>query len=487
MPVVHLVRQYCCVYLTLTTAALNISASSAIAIFLRPLSSRLPTYPSNIYISSIGSTYLEARKTTRRTMSRSNTTRAKKHPSSSAEYEESKNGGFPIPAWFNRERMRVLSSATYDSAAKATSKEKEKNPCCVVYWMQRDMRVEDNWALLYADYLAREVYRTPLRVVYAFSTRKSTRRHVNFLLGGLSRVEDGLHSLNIPIKAIHVDQLCGYLSSKPVSAAALVTDFSPLKDPVSKTANVVSELAGISDRIPVIQIDAHNVIPCWFVSDKKEVGARTLRPKINKLLPQFMTEFPTIKSYGGTDESASSVSYVPINWAEESAKYITTDESVPSVKWAQPGTKAGMDKFKHWLHSSGFKQFAEKRNNPTIPNVISNLSPWLNHGHISFQRLALTVRALNKYSNSTAAYLEEGIVRRELSDNFCFHNQDYDSLAGAANWARESLELHATDEREYIYSLEEFTQAKTHDDLWNAAQLQLVQEGKMHGFLRMVS
>mmetsp|Transcript_27915 Transcript_27915/g.43341 ORF Transcript_27915/g.43341 Transcript_27915/m.43341 type:complete len:328 (+) Transcript_27915:958-1941(+) len=202
-----------------------------------------------------------------------------------------------------------------------------------------------------------------------------------------------------------------------------------------------------------------------------------------------MTEFPVVRPYvvndTGVNLLSTASSCAPVEWVAECAKYITIDESVPAVKWAQPGTKAGMDKFKTWLKSGGFKHFAEKRNDPTNPNIISNLSPWLNHGHISFQRLALTVRALNKYPNSTAAYLEEGIVRRELSDNFCFYNQDYDSLAGAANWARESLELHSSDEREFLYSLEDFTQAKTHDDLWNAAQLQLVEEGKMHGFLRM--
>jgi len=130
--------------------------------------------------------------------------------------------------------------------------------------------------------------------------------------------------------------------------------------------------------------------------------------------------------------------------------------------------------------------FSEKRNDPTLPNVISNLSPWINYGHVSFQRLALTVRAISKYPDSKASYLEEGIVRRELSDNFVFYTPDvYDSLDAAAGWARESLELHSADPREFIYTKDQFIAAETHDDLWNAAQLQLVEEGKMHGFLRM--
>lgn len=84
-----------------------------------------------------------------------------------------------------------------------------------------------------------------------------------------------------------------------------------------------------------------------------------------------------------------------------------------------------------------------------------------------------------------AAYLEEAIVRRELSDNFCFYNEHYDSLKGCTNWAQKTLDDHRKDKREYLYSLEEFENAKTYDDLWNSAQIQLTKDGKMHGFLRM--
>lgn len=98
--------------------------------------------------------------------------------------------------------------------------------------------------------------------------------------------------------------------------------------------------------------------------------------------------------------------------------------------------------------------------------------------------MALDVRALKKHSNGTAAFIEEGVVRRELSDNFVYYTPDgYDSLDGAAEWARLSLELHSTDERENLYTWKELESGMTHDDLWNAAQLQLVREGGMHGFV----
>ena len=134
------------------------------------------------------------------------------------------------------------------------------------------------------------------------------------------------------------------------------------------------------------------------------------------------------------------------------------------------------------------KNFDSLRNDPNCPSVCTNLSPWINFGHVSFQRLALDVRALKKHPNGTAAYIEEGVVRRELSDNFVYYTPDgYDNLSGTADWARETLELHAGDEREHLYSWKELEKGMSHDDLWNAAQLQLVREGGMHGFVSMKS
>lgn len=91
----------------------------------------------------------------------------------------------------------------------------------------------------------------------------------------------------------------------------------------------------------------------------------------------------------------------------------------------------------------------------------------------------------SKYPESVAAFCEEAIVRRELSDNFCFYNEHYDSLKGLASWAEKTLSDHRKDKRTYIYTTDELENAKTHDDLWNSAQIQLVKEAKIHGFLRM--
>jgi deoxyribodipyrimidine photo-lyase len=232
-------------------------------------------------------------------------------------------------------------------------------------------------------------------------------------------------------------------------------------------------------KIPLHQVDAHNVVPVWYASPKREVGARTLRPKLNKLSSTFFQSFPEFK--GNTHVKNTPV--LPKFEKQHYIQYLDWDESIKPVAWALPGTEHAMTQFQNFV-KNGLKRFDLLRNDPNHLDVCSSLSPWLNHGHVSFQKLAMEVKALNKYANGTASYIEEGLVRRELSDNFVYYSPDeYDSLEGAASWARESLELHASDEREYLYSLEEFESGMTHDDLWNAAELQLLAEGKMHGFV----
>ena len=121
--------------------------------------------------------------------------------------------------------------------------------------------------------------------------------------------------------------------------------------------------------------------------------------------------------------------------------------------------------------------------------VISGMSPYVNAGTVSIHRLIVEAKAFAKANNLSSeaigAYVEEAVVRRELSDNFCFYNTNYDSLKGAYPWAQTTLADHAADKREHVYSFEELANSKTHDDLWNAAQKQLKAEGKLHGFLRM--
>uniref|UniRef100_A0A182SAH5 Deoxyribodipyrimidine photo-lyase n=1 Tax=Anopheles maculatus TaxID=74869 RepID=A0A182SAH5_9DIPT len=195
--------------------------------------------------------------------------------------------------------------------------------------------------------------------------------------------------------------------------------------------------------------------------------------------PAYLTPFPPLVKH----PFAANFEADPINWTKV-LDTLQVDRSVDAVEWATPGYIGGVKTLQTFVEKR-LGKFNDKRNDPT-ENALSNLSPWFHFGQISVQRAILTVKKFGKrYSESVASFCEEAIVRRELSDNFCFHNKNYDNLQGAYDWARKTLEDHRKDKRVYCYSREELETAKTHDDLWNSAQLQMVKEGKMHGFLRM--
>ena len=387
-----------------------------------------------------------------------------------------------VPSWFRRERGRILNKGNLPESGE-----------CVVYWMIRDVRSVDNWALLYARHLAAK-YNQPLMVLYVLppppsttetvdedvpplqTSQKMTLRHGDFLLGGLQCVHKELNSLNIPMHVLQPDNVevaqmvQDFITNQ--KASTCVVDYSPLRHVVGWLEQLTSV------KIPVIQVDAHNIVPVWHASSKREVGARTLRPKLHKLLPDFLTDFPTLSP--NTNKSSTP----NINWGE-CHSFLQMDTSVPSInEICPPGNEAAMNQFTSFL-SKGLSKFDELRNDPNYRHVCSNMSPYINHGQVSFQRLAWEVKHLKKHPLGTAAFLEEGIVRRELSDNYVHYTpNDYDTLQGAAQWAQDSLELHSTDEREYLYTTRQLQRGETHDDLWNASQHQLVQEGTLHGFVR---
>ena len=408
-----------------------------------------------------------------------------------------------LPSWMAAERTRLLTepSTTPNSDTEDTG--------CVVYWMQRDVRVADNWALCFAAHLAQS-RNLPLRVVYTLppppppppainaedipdlQNLPLTERYGQFLLGGLECCYDKLKALQVPLHVLQPfsHSLVGEVvrqTAQQCEARVVVSDFSPLRH-VREWMEVQAAPLLQDYGIPMWQVDAHNVVPVWTIP-QRQVGARTLRPKIHKVLSDFLTDtFPKAKSLLSHQAQALAKQSNPAlpSWnRSEYESYLQLDKSVPTVSWAVPGKKAGLKQFETFC-TTGLAKYDQLRNDPTQTNICSNMSPWLNHGHVSFQRLAILVKKLNKHANGTASFVEEGLVRRELSDNYLYYTpNDYDKLTGAAGWAKETLQVHASDPREYVYTLQELETGCTHDDLWNAAQLQVVQEGGMHGFLRM--
>ncbi|AFG35649.1 Deoxyribodipyrimidine photo-lyase type II [Fervidobacterium pennivorans DSM 9078] len=349
----------------------------------------------------------------------------------------------------------------------------------VVYWMQRDQRAFDNWALLYAQQLALK-NNVGLLVVFNIvpSFLNAPFRHYDFMLQGLFQTKVFLEELNVPLVFTFgepVREISKLI--KEVNACALVTDFNPLKIVKNWKENLIRVL-----NIPVYEVDAHNIVPAFFVSQKQEYGAYTLRPKIKKYLKEFLTSFPAPKKMPVSNLEFEKLSV--FNNFEEILKRLDVDGAVAPVNWLKPGFTEGMRLFEEFSRKK-LKLYKDLRNDPT-KDVTSNLSAYLHFGQIAPQRVALEIIQYERYyPESVADFLEELIVRRELADNFCLYNENYDSFDGFPEWAKKSLNAHRNDKREYIYSLEEFEKAKTHDDLWNAAQIEMVKKGKMHGYLRM--
>ena len=228
------------------------------------------------------------------------------------------------------------------------------------------------------------------------------------------------------------------------------------------------------------RVDAHNVVPVWVASDKLEYAARTIRTKIHRHLPNFLHEYPRFQP--PTNQHKLSLP-AAIDWESVDGS-LDIDRSVKQIDWLQPGEAAGREQLKRFLEDR-CRYFNTKRNDPTN-SVLSNMSCYLHYGQISAARCVLEAEQLRKkHGNAVSSFIEEIIVRRELADNFVYYEPKYDSFQCAKDWARNSLNAHKADEREFLYSLGEWECAVTHDELWNAAQLQLTQEGKMHGFMRM--
>ncbi|XP_053403351.1 deoxyribodipyrimidine photo-lyase-like [Mercenaria mercenaria] len=369
---------------------------------------------------------------------------------------------------FNKKRVRVLS--------KAQDFPEDSNG--VLYWMSRDQRVQDNWAFLYAQKLALKL-EVPLHVCFCLVPKflEATIRHFTFMLEGLKEVEKECKELGISFHLLigHAkDVLPSFVTEH--SIGGLVTDFSPLRVPRGWVEEVVKVLP---KDIAFCQVDAHNLVPCWEASPKLEYGARTIRNKIHNQLSGFLTEYPPVCKHKYRPKLES----MPIDWDSAYAS-LEVNQTVGPVDWAKPGTSAGLQMLESFCKER-LRYFGSERNNPN-KNALSNLSPWIHFGQISVQRCILMVRQYRgRHKEGVDAYIEEAVIRRELSDNFCYYNNNYDSIDGAYDWAKQTLKAHEKDKREYVYSREKLEQGKTHDPLWNAAQNEMVNEGKMHGFMRM--
>jgi deoxyribodipyrimidine photo-lyase len=345
----------------------------------------------------------------------------------------------------------------------------------VAYWMSRDQRAQDNWALLFAQEAAvrRNV---PLLVVFCLapSFLGATMRQYNFMLRGLEKVESELRDKNIPfyfLQGLPGEEIPSFVERH--SIGTLITDFDPLRVKQDWRKSVAGSVT-----ITFYEVDGHNIVPFRIASQKKEYSARTLRPKIHRLLPEYLDQFPTISRQPTAVDPVPG----PIDWGRV-REGLAVDRTVGEVDWVEPGETAAFEALSRFI-SHGLERYDLLRNDPNEA-AQSDLSPYLHFGQLSAQRVAIEVMKSDVSGTAKEAFLEELIVRRELADNFCFYEDQYDSTQGFPKWGQETLDRHGADPRPYLYSLDELDDGQTHDELWNAAQMEMRKRGKMHGYLRM--
>ncbi|XP_066951760.1 deoxyribodipyrimidine photo-lyase-like isoform X1 [Macrobrachium rosenbergii] len=369
---------------------------------------------------------------------------------------------------FNKKRVEMISKAT----------DVPDGSQGIVYWMSREQRVQDNWALLFAQRLAMK-NNLSLHVAFCLVPKflDATYRMFDFMLKGLEEVADECKELGIEFHLLIGEAkvaLPNFIKSHNIGG--VVTDFCPLRVPQQWVKDVKN---AIPSNIPMCRVDARNIVPCQVASDKQEYSAKTIRKKIHDKLPTFLTNFPPVVKH----PHESKIKAEPVDWIAAD-KYLECDRSVGPVSWAKPGTKAGLTTLNDFCLKR-LRKYGIKSNDPT-ENALSNLSPWIHFGQVSAQRCVLEVTRYKKQlKEQVDSFVEQMVVRRELTDNYCFYQKDYDNINGAYAWARTTLNDHRKDKRPYLYTRETLEEAKTHDELWNSAQIQLIKEGKMHGFLRM--
>lgn len=352
--------------------------------------------------------------------------------------------------------------------------QREDRPYSVIYWMSRDQRVRHNWALLLACQKANQLGK-PLEVVFTLapSFLGAPMRHYEFMFRGLREVERDLRAMGVPLTMLYgepSDTLPKYAANR--NAGAVVADFSPLKLVRGWKQAVASRLS-----CAFYEVDAHNIVPCWLASPKQEYAARTIRPKLNALRSEFLTDFPEPKCRHQSDTLPP-----PVKW-DETETLLKVDRSIKAVSGLEPGESAAQTRLRDFVDGR-LNRYADERNDPNS-GAVSALSPYLHFGQLSAQYAALEAARSSASEANRAAFIEELFIRRELSENYCYYNERYDSYDGIPDWAKKTLMEHASDHRNAIYTPEQFEQAQTHDPLWNAAQTQLLETGVIHGYMRM--
>ncbi len=350
---------------------------------------------------------------------------------------------------------------------------------CVLYWMQRAERGRDNHAVDVAVAVANEL-KLPVVVYFAGIANfpHANLRHYAFLNQGLPDIEEDLAARNITFVFRRAPNESHLRLVADVEPALIVGDENPMRVPEQWRQELAKQVT-----VPFWTVDTDVIVPSKLFA--QQYAAYTMRPRLMKLVPEYLTPYE--------NPHAEHAWQRPKGFAADSVHEDMTqgwkdfDRSVPPVPEWKGGAHAANERLRLFT-AEILPRYAETRNEPELDGT-SRLSPYLHYGHIGPQTIALAVNAAvaknPKLAETRDSYFNELITWRELTINFVKYQADYDNEACAENWAKTTIAEHARDERERIYTTEQMERAETYDELWNAAQLQMVRFGWMHNYMRM--
>jgi deoxyribodipyrimidine photo-lyase len=381
-----------------------------------------------------------------------------------------------------------------------------KDARCVVYSMQRAMRIVDNPALD-VTIAAGNLLDLPVVVYFRVISNypNANLRHYHFLQQGLRDVaEDAAErGVGFVVRRHPDNSLEAFLEE--VDAALVIGDENPCREPERWRRVLARRL-----RIPFWTVDADVVVPSR-VFDRSFVLLHHFRPHLKAALPKYLVAPRKISPLRPWKPSKPLQSF---DLSEDiTSGFAKLDRKVKPVDSFTGGTHAALKRLSEFVRLE-LKNYPEARNHPEL-NGTSRLSPWLHFGNIGPLTIALAVNkasredssgaeapadcegmkrglkppppsaTCNSKANAAEKFLDELIGWRELAVLFVRHEPNYDNWECAAPWARKSLIEHAGDPRPYRYTLAQLERGETHDHLWNAAQRQMVDTGWMHGYMRM--
>jgi deoxyribodipyrimidine photo-lyase len=347
----------------------------------------------------------------------------------------------------------------------------------VLYWMQSSQRAEQNHALEYAVQRANDLDQR-LLVVFGLTDDypEANLRHYSFMLEGLKDAQEALEKRGIKM-VVREGSPEEVALDAGKDASLVVTDRGYMR-PQKKWREKVARGADCL----VTQVESDVVVPVEIASGKQEHAARTLRPKIQEYLEDFLVGLTPAKVEKRSTNMREDG--LDLSDLEKVLDGMDLDCSVGALSHLYKGGNSEAKKIFRRFLKQGLGDYDANRNQPQT-DYVSHMSKYLHFGHVSPIWLALQAREAGAKQDDIESFVEELVVRRELSMNFVFYNNDYDSYSNLPGWARKTLEEHKGDDRDLTYTRRQLESAETHDEYWNAAMKEMVHTGYTHNYMRM--